>query len=147
MIGRIDPDSGVQRLADRAEIAELLTAYARCIDRRDWTGLQACYADDGVMVHGDASVPRDQVPALSERILEGCSASHHHAGAPSIDVDGDVAHTYSHYLATHVSEGTTVLRQAGGWYECDLRRTADGWRFTRVRSTTVWRTGEPLHLH
>ena len=137
----------VHWLVDRAEIAELLVHYATCIDSRDWAGLQDCYADDGVMQHGEASVPRSEVPDLSERILAGCSGSHHHIGDPSIVIDGDAARTHSHYLATHISEGTTIKRQAGGWYDCDVRRTDAGWRFTRVRSTTAWRSGEPLQLH
>lgn len=141
------PPDRLQWLIDRAEIAELLVSYARCIDRRDWAGLQACYTDDGVMQHGQASVPREQMPELSERILAGCESSHHLVGDPSILIQGDTAKTESHYFATHVSEGTTVKRQAGGWYHCELRRTDAGWRFTTVRSVSAWRTGEPLQLH
>jgi hypothetical protein len=137
----------LRRLTDRAEIAELLVSYARCIDRRDWPGLQDCYTDSGVMQHGDASVPREAMPQLSERILAGVSSSHHLVGDPSIDIDGDHATTHSHYIATHVSEGTAVKRQAGGWYDCELERTDAGWRFSRVRSSTAWRTGDPLQLH
>jgi hypothetical protein len=55
--------------------------------------------------------------------------------------------THSHYIATHVSESTVVRRQGGGRYVCELRRTERGWNFTRVKSTTAWRTGEPLQLH
>ena len=142
-----DAAGRLQWLVDRAEIGELLYHYAACIDRRDWPALQACYTDDGVMQHGEASVPRRDVPALSERILAGCDSSHHLVGDPSIVVDGDSATTHSHYIATHVSTGTTVRRQGGGWYDCELRRTPGGWLFTRVRSTTSWRTGEPLQLH
>src|SRR5579884_1525220 len=146
-MGGGDGTRGIAWVIDRIDIAECLVAYARCIDRRDWAGLQALYAEDGVMEHGGAAVSRAEVPALSERILEGCSASHHLVGDPSIEIDGDTARTHSHYIATHVSEGTTVKRQAGGWYDCELRRTPEGWRFTRVRSATAWRTGEPLNLH
>jgi hypothetical protein len=137
----------LQWLVDRAEIAELLVGYAGCIDRRDWIGLQGCYTEDGVMRHGDASVPRERVPDLSEQILAGCASSHHLVGDPSIDIEGDTARTHSHYIATHVSDGTTVKRQGGGWYDCELRRTEHGWKFTSVRSQTAWRTGEPLQPH
>ncbi len=137
----------VRWLTDRAEIAECLVAYARCIDRRDWAALQASYTDDGVMQHGTVSVPRAEMPALSEKILAGCSSSHHLVGDPSVDIDGDRATTHSHYIATHVSAGTTVKRQGGGWYDCDLERTERGWKFKRVRSTTAWRSGDPLQLH
>ncbi len=140
-------EAQVRWLLDRAAIAECLVGYARCIDSRDWAGLQAAYTEDGVMQHGDASVPREAVPELSERILAGCESSHHLVGDPSITIDGDHATTHSHYIATHISEGTTVKRQGGGWYDCELRRTPEGWRFTRVRSTTAWRTGAPLQLH
>jgi hypothetical protein len=141
------PEQQLQWLMDRAAIQECLVNYARCIDRRDWAGLQDSYAENGVMQHGEASVPREAVPQLSEKILAGCSSSHHLVGDPSIVIDGDRATTHSHYIATHISEGTTVKRQGGGWYDCELERTAAGWRFSRVRSTTAWRTGEPLQLH
>jgi hypothetical protein len=142
-----DAEQHIRWLVDRAAIAEWLVRYARCIDRRDWAGLQDSYTDDGVMQHGDVSVPREAMPGLSEKILAGCASSHHLVGDPSIVIDGDRATTHSHYIATHISEGTTVKRQGGGWYDCELARTDDGWRFTRVRSTTAWRTGEPLQLH
>ncbi len=151
IIGAMDTpdatDRNLRELVDRAQIGELLVHYARCIDSRDWAGLQETYAADGVMQHGEMSAPREAVPDLSERILAGCASSHHLVGAPSISIEGDTARTHSHYIATHVSEGTTVKRQGGGWYDCELRRTGAGWTFTRVRSTTAWRTGEPLQAH
>ena len=147
-VDRAEPASDrLQWLIDRAEIAECLHGYARCIDRRDWAALQDAYAEDGVMEHGDASVGRADVPRLSEAILTGVETSHHLVGDPSISVDGDHATTRSHYFATHVGADATVIRQAGGWYDCELRRTERGWKFTRVRSTSAWRTGEPLQLH
>ena len=37
-------------------------------------------------------------------------------------------------------------RQAtgAGWYDCRLRRTADGWRFEHVALTVRWVAGEPI---
>jgi hypothetical protein len=147
MEGRALPEQRLQWLIDRAEIAECLVHYAHCIDRRDWAGLQESYTEDGVMQHGEVAVPREAVPELSEKILAGCASSHHLVGDPSIVIEGDHARTHSHYFATHVSEGTAVKRQGGGWYDCELTRTDRGWRFTRVRSTTAWRAGEALELH
>lgn len=31
---------------------------------------------------------------------------------------------------------------AGGWYDCSVKRTADGWKFSEVRLTPVWLSGE-----
>src|SRR5690348_9119843 len=120
----------VRWMVERAEIADLLARYALCIDDRDWAGLQGTYAEDGVMEHGGTSVGRDRVPELSERILTGVASSHHLVGDPTVEIDGDTARTRSHYFATHVGEGGTIVRQGGGWYDCTLRRTEEGWRFT-----------------
>ena len=139
-------EAQLQWLLDRVAIEELLHRYASCIDRRDWAGLQSTYAEEGVMDHGVMAVGRDRVPELSEKILKGVASSHHLVGSPSIEIDGDTARSHSHYFATHIGEGPTVIRQAGGWYDCTLRRTEEGWRFTRVRATSGWRTGEPLKL-
>ena len=139
-------EAQVQWLVDRALIAQLLIGYARCIDRRDWAGLQATYAEDGVMDHGAIAVGRERVPELSEKILTGVTASHHQVGSPYIEIEGDTATTHSHYFATHIGEGGRVIRHGGGWYDCTLRRTAAGWRFTRVKATSGWREGEPLRL-
>lgn len=139
-------DERIRWLVDRAEIAELLVEYARCIDRRDWAGLQATYAEEGVMDHGAVAVRRDKVPELSEAILKGVSGSHHHVGSPHVEIDGDTATTHSHYFATHIDAQGGVIRHGGGWYDCTLRRTPDGWRFTRVKATSGWREGQPLKL-
>jgi hypothetical protein len=147
MRNAISLEEQVRWLVERAEIAELLARYARCIDGRDWEGLQRTYAEDGVMEHGGVSVGRDRVPELSERILEGVASSHHLVGDPSIEIDGATARTHSHYFATHVAEGGAIERQGGGWYDCTLRRTERGWRFTRVTATNAWRTGRPLGSH
>jgi len=137
----------VRWLVDRAEIAELLARYARCIDERDWAGLQGTYAEDGVMEHGATAVGRDGVPGLSERILTGVASSHHVVDDPGIEIDGDTARTRSHYFATHVADDGAIIRQAGGWYDCALRRTPAGWRFTRVTARSAWRTGQGLASH
>ncbi len=75
MIGGIErtasPEQRLQWLVDRAEIAECLVNYARCIDRRDWAGLHDSYTADGVMRHGEVSVPRESVPELSEWMSPG----------------------------------------------------------------------------
>ena len=139
-------EAQLQRLLDREAIEELLHHYAGCIDRRDWAGLQGTYTEDGIMDHGAMAVGRDRVPELSEMILKGVAGSHHLVGSPHIEVDGDTAATHSHYFATHIGEGGRVIRHGGGWYDCTLRRTEAGWRFTRVKATSGWREGEPLQL-
>ena len=67
--------------------------------------------------------------------------------ADRAEIDGDTARTRSHYFATHVAGDGAIIRQAGGRYDCTLRRTERGWRFTRVTATSAWRTGPGLASH
>lgn len=123
-----------------------MVEYARCIDHRDWAGMQDCYTEDGIMDHGAIAVGRDRVPELSEKILSGVEDSHHVVDSPAIAIEGDGAELHCHYFATHIATGGTVIRHGGGWYDCTLRRTPEGWRFTRVKATSGWRSGEPIRL-
>jgi len=45
-----------------------------------------------------------------------------------------------------VFEAGSPFRHAdgAGWYDCELRRTADGWRLTFVTLRIVYLSGEPL---
>nr|WP_323137970.1 nuclear transport factor 2 family protein [Nocardia sp. alder85J] len=63
---------------------------------------------------------------------------------PSIEIDGDTARLRTHYFATHATAVGAIIRQAGGWYDCTVRREPAGWRFTHVRARGGWRSGTPL---
>ena len=51
----------------------------------------------------------------------------------------------SYLLAAHLlGGGPSDHADGAGWYDCSLRRTAEGWRFTSVRVHEVWDNGVPL---
>ena len=62
-------------------------------------------------------------------------ATHHISANHSIEIDGDTASSRSYVLAMHVVDPDDQASQwlGGGWYDNEYRRTADGWRLTRVR--------------
>ena len=63
----------------------------------------------------------------------------------AIEIDGDTARTRSYLLAIHLLGPDTFRHADGaGWYDCTLRRTADGWRFVTVNIREIWNAGEPL---
>jgi hypothetical protein len=60
-------------------------------------------------------------------------------------VHGDEAGHTCYYQAQHVRLGLPAGEKflSGGRYDDRLRRTADGWRFTHRRITSVWSEGNP----
>jgi ketosteroid isomerase-like protein len=139
----------VQWLVDRALISDLLVEFARALDERDWDAYGATYVDDGVLEIGDAMrlTGRASIRAAtaSERGLGGYAGTWHGSSNHAITIDGDAATTRSYLQGVHLLGGGSFHHADGsGWYDCTLQRTADGWRFTRVRITEIWHAGERL---
>jgi 3-phenylpropionate/cinnamic acid dioxygenase small subunit len=133
----------VQWLVDRAQISDLLHDFARALDTRDWEAYAATYAEDGVLELPWATLGRDELVAFVSGDAGRFHATHHISSNHSIEIDGDVARSRSYVLAMHVLDPGDQSTQwlGGGWYDNEYRRTADGWRLTRVRITPVWDIG------
>jgi hypothetical protein len=70
--------------------------------------------------------------------------THHISSNHMIEIEGDVARSRSYLQATHVADGAVPTKnwKAGGWYDCELQRSADGWEFTRVKLSVMWAGGD-----
>jgi len=138
-------DEAVQWLTDRALVGDLLMRFARALDEKDWAGYAALYAEDGVL-HLPWGEPHPQaiLRESTEANLGRFHATHHISANHQIQIDGDTAASRSSLPAVHVAD---LLAEShwtvAGWYDCEYRRTPDGWRFTRVAITPVWQTGSP----
>ncbi|USX56310.1 nuclear transport factor 2 family protein [Lentzea sp. HUAS12] len=139
----------VRWLVDRALISDLLVEFARALDEKDWDSYAATYAEDGVLeIPGAARFEgRTAIRAATagERGLGRYTGTWHGSSNHAISIDGDTATTRSYLLGVHMlSDDTFDHADGSGWYDCALRRTAEGWRFTEVRITEVWHAGAPL---
>jgi hypothetical protein len=136
----------LQWLIDRAQIQDLLVAYARCADEKDWDGFADLYADEGRLVLPFGDITRDQMAASCERVLRPFGRTHHMFSNFAIDIDGDTASSRHYLHATHVYDAEQQGRHAdiGGWYDNEYRRTEDGWRFVSVNLTFIWSDGAPF---
>ncbi|WP_406734958.1 nuclear transport factor 2 family protein [Streptomyces sp. NBC_01108] len=82
-------------------------------------------------------------------IMERWSRTHHHGSLASVEPDGDRAAISWSLIASHVHFGSpappqpSAYFQIGGRFTGVARRTADGWRFARLRLRIVWSTGSP----
>lgn len=143
-----EPAAQLQWLVDRAAISDLLVEFARALDEQDWDAYADTYAEDGelaispTIAHRGRAGLADFVSASLSRYPGG---THHLSTNHAIALDGDEATTRSYLLAAHIYAPPRHADGAG-WYDCRLRRTAEGWRFTRVGLTIRYVSGEPI-LH
>jgi ketosteroid isomerase-like protein len=134
-------------LVDRAAIADLLLEFARRLDAGEWEQYAATFASDAVFElpwserHG-----RAEIAAAAEADLAHFAAVMHYSTNQVIEIDGDSARSRSYLIGIHVPDASDpgTHADAGGWYDCEYRRTEDGWRFTHVRVTVAWRGGLAL---
>jgi 3-phenylpropionate/cinnamic acid dioxygenase small subunit len=140
----VTPEEQVRWLVDRARISDLLHAFARALDTKDWEAYAAMYAESGVLELPWATVGRAELAGFVSQDLGRFHATHHLSSNHSIEIDGDTARSRSYLLSMHVVDPDDQASQwlAGGWYDNEYRRTAEGWRLTRVRITPVWQIGE-----
>jgi ketosteroid isomerase-like protein len=136
----------VQWLVDRAEISELLHSFARALDTRDFATYAGNYTEDGRIELPTFSMNRAEMLERVPRSLARYSATHHMSCNHQIEVNGDAAQSRSYLQAVHVGATPTEHWDAGGWYDCSYRRTADGWKFVQVKLTAVWRSGDAASL-
>lgn len=134
-------DSGVslaefRAVADRVELAELLSRYHQHIDSMKWESLKEVFADDaechylGLEMFGVSDVSLQG----REKIIEwlrvnlgqfGDTQPKHFFANHVFEILGDRAKTrsYMHVIASLVS----------GIYEVEHRRTPEGWRIANLK--------------
>jgi 3-phenylpropionate/cinnamic acid dioxygenase small subunit len=143
-------DDKIQWLVDRALISDLLFSFARALDTRDVDTYINNFTEDGVLELQDPKsdkgemlvIPRAGMPAQLGRTFEMYRATHHISSNHQITINGDTAASRSYFQAVHIRETPFDHWDAGGWYDCEYRRTEDGWKFTHVKLTAVWILGE-----
>jgi ketosteroid isomerase-like protein len=137
-------DRALQRLADRAEISDLLLAFARALDTRDWDAYAQTFAEDGEFrIFDQVRVGREEIAAGPARDLTRFDRTQHFSTNHVIDVDGDRATAQSYMLAIHVPDAAKPDEHAdiGGTYRCECVRTPEGWRFQSVAIEVWWTAG------
>jgi ketosteroid isomerase-like protein len=126
----------VQRLEDQDAIWRLFMTYKTHLDQRDFKAYASLFTDDAVWI---GNLGKCQGPQQIERMLietlevfeSDRDRQHHLVLNPVVDVDGDTATAKSTWaFVTRSETDAPVLAMLGTYYD-ELRRTADGWRFSR----------------
>lgn len=141
-----DPREQLQWLVDRTAISELHTAFAACLDTRDWATLGQLL-DDGAVFQLDDRIlakGREAFVRLSEETMLRYHATWTSPMNPLVHLSGDLAESRSYTVGVHRTHADDSAKHfdGAGWYDCEFRRSGSGWRFAAVRLTVVWTSGE-----
>jgi 3-phenylpropionate/cinnamic acid dioxygenase small subunit len=130
-----------QEVADRVEILDLLARYSSVVDRGAWEEMTALFTPDAVLdfsaTGGISGSVRDH-QEFNAKVLTGFASTQHVMGLPVIAVAGDTASSRSICFNPMVVDEQHVFF-VGLWYDDELVRDPDGWRFvSRVQSTSFF---------
>ncbi|MFI9237128.1 nuclear transport factor 2 family protein [Streptomyces sp. NPDC053079] len=142
---------------DHAEITMLISRFFRALDQRgfedEWvrdyvtddvrttTPIGTFEGLDAVRRHTEEAVGRF---ARTQHITTDALV-HVDAASGSATASWNALMTHVHHASTLEArgEGANPLFTVGGFWEAELRRTPDGWRFSHTSVQAVWATGEP----
>ncbi len=136
----------VRALADRRAVADVVLAYARGVDRRDWAAVRACFEEDAVV---EGTVHQAPLEPYLRSLVEGVEhfpATMHFMGNQLVEVEGDTAEVETYAVAFHwmgdppgaPHDGNLVV---GVRYLDRLVRSPGGWRIRLRRVSSEWRRG------
>ena len=143
----------LQDLSDRMEIRDLVTAYTRAVDTRDWDALDVVFTADAVLDYTSVGGPADSLAVVKpwiERGLRGFDRYQHVIGQVAIELLGSGQRLVGDARATayltnpmvaKAPDGTETLWEVGGYYHHELVRTPDGWRSRRMVDEIIWQRG------
>lgn len=141
---------------DHIAISNLMFAYARCADRKDYAGFAQVFCEDAVFVYlGSPVTPLSGIQEMMQA-LEKYSRTLHQVSnvmyelEPDGSGDGDAlgqrANGETYCIASHlyVEEGQDTKIEMGIIYHDELLRTRDGWRIQRREFDLLWSTTVPV---
>ena len=122
-----------QELSDRFEIQDLLVRYSQLLDAFDFDAMDELFTDDAVLDYSQTGALNGTWPeqkAFIAGAFKGFKGTQHLLGLPSISVTGDTATARSICFNPMVVDDKKVFF-VGIWYDDQLVRTADGWKFAK----------------
>jgi 3-phenylpropionate/cinnamic acid dioxygenase small subunit len=126
--------------ADRIEIADLFTRFARLLDEERWDDAGTVFADDAA-VHsprgGDLHGLDKIAGFMRQSGVEG-QKSQHTTTDLLVDVDGDKAAASANSIVYYYRDGQAPHFTGGLRLGCTAVRTPAGWRLSEVRITPAW---------
>ena len=147
-------DDTLQQLVDRSEIADLVHRLGVVLDEGSFDDLQTLLAEDAtVRTQGGTALGRNAVIAQARRNHPPDQPIQHVITNILVDLDGARARARANLVvyfgptagaSDRAAEPPPVEYTTGEVYHYELVRASEGWRFSRIQTTPVWRSGTPF---
>jgi hypothetical protein len=133
-------------VADRLAIQDLIAHYADLIDGQRFDALDDLFTPDATIDFSTFNGPVGSLGEIKKFLgdsLPFFARTQHMMGLPHIEISGDTAHartSCTNPMISTKSDGATSVWLIGLWYDDDLVRTGQGWRFSarkQIRSYTL----------
>ncbi|MEU0507445.1 nuclear transport factor 2 family protein [Nocardia sp. NPDC005998] len=126
-------------VADRIEIADLFTRYARLLDEKRWDDVDTIFTDD-VAVHSPRAQLRgiDKVVDYMRQAEVAGEHAQHMTNDLLVNVNGDQATASANSLVYFYRDGQPPHQTSGLRLACTVVRTAAGWRISETRTMLAW---------
>jgi hypothetical protein len=122
-----------QELSDRFEIQDLLARYSQLLDRFAFDEMDALFTDDAIVDYSQTGAVNGswaEQKAFIAGAFKGFKGTQHLLGLPSVTVAGDTATARTICFNPMVVNDKKVF-YVGLWYDDELVRTPDGWKFAK----------------
>jgi 3-phenylpropionate/cinnamic acid dioxygenase small subunit len=136
------------RLADRAEILDLMHAYAWAIDDLDLDALDDVFTADAFLDYssnpGGAKGPYPEVRAWLADVLRYFPVTQHLMANTQVTLDGDRATARTMVYnpqGAATRKGPPHFFYVGARYDDELVRTAEGWKISQRVETFLYMDG------
>jgi hypothetical protein len=134
----------LRELADREAIRQVLTNYARGVDRNDDELLKTVYHADAVDDHGVWIGERDDFIEWWHLQDAKHARCQHCVYNMTIDLDGDVAHTETYYMFVAMETSGKPFIMCGGRYIDRIERRDGHWAIAARKCIRDWVPTEEL---
>lgn len=137
----------LQRISDRIEIDDLLTAYTRAIDSGEWDRLDDVFTPDAYIDYTATGGIDGEYPKVKAWLADSLAAfprRQHVIAQREVYVVGDAAAVTAYFVNPMVlprRNGGEQLWELGGYYRHKLVRTHRGWRSRKLVEELVWKRG------
>jgi len=141
-------ERSLSELGDRTAVSDVILAFARSLDVKDWEGCRRCFLDE---IETDYSDLRGEPPsrtsaadfvAKRRAALEHLKTLHLSTNH-QITVEGDGATCVSAAVIHRLRPEDGERFDTYCTYTHTLRRTPSGWKIARVKQTVHWNAGNP----
>lgn len=132
-------DDRIQRLEDIEAIRYLQAKYQRCLDTRDFAGLEECFADDAVSSYDGGKMSytgKSQIVAFLKKVMTLDMPSSHLIHGGEIDII-DAANSHAKwYLEDHLLHRKYLVKLHGSAiYDVDYIKTDGLWKIRKIGYT------------